>query len=174
MSGIPRAATARSPARNVAPGSSVTTVGRSNSNSRDSASPGSGIGSHHARTRSMAQSGPTIQVQFGQRPATTPCRTHGRSIYKDPATDGATQAGRKNSSPSAVPVTTKASNVWRRRRTPVTAKSAPAASTTAIAASKVTTKFTYAASGTTNLDYGRTRPDCSRRGSRRNSMGHPA
>jgi len=46
--------------------------------SRDSASPGSGIGSHHARTRSMAQSGPTIQVQFGQRPSTTPRRTHGR------------------------------------------------------------------------------------------------
>ena len=122
----------------------------------------------------MAQSGPTIHVQLSQHPATTLCSTRGRSIHKNPVTGGATQAETKNSPSSAVPITTKASNVWRRRRTPATTKSAPAASTTAIAAPKVATKLTDASSGATNLDYGRTCPDRGQRGSRGNSMGHPA
>jgi len=171
---MPRAAIARSPGRNAAPGSSATAIGRANPNPRDSAPPGSGIGSLHARTRSIAQSGPTIHVQLSQRPGTTPRRTRGRTIHEDPATDGATQAGLKNPLSSAVPVPTEASYVWRRRRTPATAKSAPAASTTAITASKVATELTDAPSDQTNLDYGRTRPDRGQRGSRRNGTGHPA
>jgi len=173
-SGIPRAAIARSPGRNAAPGSSATAIGRANPNPRDSTSPGSGIGSLHDRTRSMAQSGLTIHVQLSQRPAATPHRTRRRTIQEDPATDDATQARSKNSPSSAVPIPTEAPNVWRRRRTPATAKSAPAASTTAIAASKVTTEFTDTSSGEMNLDYGRTRPDRGQRGSRRNGTGHPA
>jgi len=121
----------------------------------------------------MAQSGPTIHVQLSQRPATTPCRTRGRTIHKNPATDSATQAGSKNLPSSAIPVPTEAPNVWR-GSTPATAKPAPAASTSAIAAPKVATELPDASSGETNLDYGRTRLDCGQRRSRRNGTGHPA
>jgi len=173
MSGIPRAAIARSPGRNAAPGSSATTVGCANPNPRDSAPPSSGIGSLHARTRSMVQSGPTIHVQLSQRPATTPRRTCGRTIHENPVTDSATQAGSKNSPSSAIPVPTEAPNVWR-RRIPATAKPAPATSTTAIAAPKVATELPDASSGERNLDYRRTRPDRGQCGSRRNGTSHPA
>jgi len=121
----------------------------------------------------MAQSGPTIHVQLSQPPATTPRRTHGRTIHENPATNGATQAGSKNSPSSAIPVPTEAPNVWR-RRTPATPKPAPATSTTAIAAPKVATELPDASSGKTNLDYGTTRPDRGQRSSRRNGTGDPA
>ena len=155
-------------------GSSATAIGRANPNPRNSAPSGSGIRSLYTTTGSMAQPGPTIHVQLSQRAATTPRRTRGRTIHEDPATNGATQAGSQNPPPSAVPVPTEAANVWRRRRTPTTAKSTPATSTTAVAAPKITMEFTDAPSGKMNPDYGRTRPDRSQRGSRRNGPGHPA